>query len=135
MLAELTFQHASYLVQDVRMADICLASPFYLPCLRYHVLRAYCKFASKQAISITLFGARPNNKRCNISSVITPKKISYGSPRKWMSNFTKLHLTHEIFRILPVFSQFLWNLTFIFSDSHEKFSLVLLQMTIYIFRP
>ena len=92
MLAELSFQHAFYLVQDVRMADICLASPFYLPCLRYHVLRAYCKFASKQAISITLFGARPNNKRCNISSVITPKKISYGSPRKWTSNFTKLHL-------------------------------------------
>ena len=37
-----------------------------------------------------------------------------------MSNFTKLHLTHEIFRILPVFSQFLWNLAFIFSDAHEK---------------
>ena len=52
-----------------------------------------------------------------------------------MSNFTKLHLTHEIFRILPVFSQFLWNLTFIFSDSHEKFSLGLLQMTNYIFSP
>ena len=30
--------------------------------------------------------------------------------------------------------QFLWNLTFIFSDSHEKFSLVLLQMTNYIFK-
>ena len=42
-----------------------------------------------------------------------------------MSNFTKWHLTHEIFRILPVFSQFLWNLTFIFSDSHEKFSLAI----------
>ena len=39
-----------------------------------------------------------------------------------MSNFTKWHLTHEIFRILPVFSYFLWNLTFTFSDSHEKFS-------------
>ena len=38
-------------------------------------------------------------------------------------------------RILPVFSQFLWNLTFIFSDSREKFSLVLLQMTNYIFSP
>ena len=38
-------------------------------------------------------------------------------------------LTHAIFRILRVFSQFLWNLTFIFWDSHEKFSLVLLQMT------
>ena len=35
-------------------------------------------------------------------------------------------------RILPAFSQFLWNLTFIFSDSDEKFSLVLLQKTNYI---
>ena len=42
----------------------------------------------------------------------------------------KLHLTHEIFRRLPEFSQFLRNLTFIFSGSHEKLSLVLLQMTI-----
>ena len=63
----------------------------------------------------------------NSLSVITPKKISYGSPRKWMSNFTKLHLTHKIFIILPVFSLFLWNLTFLFSDSDGKFSLVLLQ--------
>ena len=30
--------------------------------------------------------------------------------------------------------QFLWNLKFIFSDSHEKSSLVLLQMTNYIFK-
>ena len=49
--------------------------------------------------------------RCNKFSVITPKNISYGSWRKRMSKFTKWHLTHEIFRILPVFSQFLWNLT------------------------
>ena len=27
--------------------------------------------------------------RCNTLSVITPKKISYGSPRKQISNFTK----------------------------------------------
>ena len=60
---------------------------------------------------------------CNL----TPKKFSYGSLRKWMSNFTKSHLvTHAIFRILTVFSQFLWNLTLIFSDSHEKCSLLLL---------
>ena len=32
-----------------------------LPCSRSHVLRAYCKFESKQANSITLFGPRPNN--------------------------------------------------------------------------
>ena len=33
-----------------------------LPCLREHVLRAYCTFASKQAVSITLFDPRPNKK-------------------------------------------------------------------------
>ena len=44
-----------------------------------------------------------------------------------MSNFTKSHLTHKIFIILPVFSLFLWNLTFLFSVSDRKFSLVLLQ--------
>ena len=32
----------------------------YLACLRSHVLRAYCNFESKQAISITLFGRRQN---------------------------------------------------------------------------
>ena len=51
------------------------------------------------------------------------------------SSATKSHDAHEIFRILLVFSQFLRNLTFISSDSHEKFSLVLLQMTNYIFSP
>ena len=34
VLAELSFPHASYLVRDVRMADIRLASLVYLPCLR-----------------------------------------------------------------------------------------------------
>ena len=29
-------------------------------------------------------------------------------------------MTHEIFRILPLLSQFYWNLTFIFSGSQEK---------------
>ena len=42
------------------------------------------------------------------------RKFLIGTPRKWMSNFTKLHLTLELFRILPVLSQFLWNLKFIF---------------------
>ena len=69
--------------------------------------------------------------RCNQLSVITPKKISYGSPRK-KSNFKKWHLTHEIFKILPMFSELLWNLTFIFLCSQEKQSLVLLQITNYI---
>ena len=57
------------------------------------------------------------------------KKTFNGSARKWMSNFTKLHLTQEIFKVLPVFSQFLWNLILIFSGSHQKFSLALLQIT------
>ena len=48
-------------LNDVRKADIRLASLVKLPCLRQHVLRAYCTFASKQAVSITLFGPRPNN--------------------------------------------------------------------------
>ena len=42
-----------------------------------------------------------------------------------MSNFT-------IFRILPWFSQFLWNVTSLFSGSHQIQSLVLLQMTKYL---
>ena len=33
----------------------------YLACLLSHVLRAYCNFESKQAISISLFGRGPNN--------------------------------------------------------------------------
>ena len=33
-----------------------------LACLRSHVLRAYCNFDSKQAISITLFERRPSKK-------------------------------------------------------------------------
>ena len=37
----------------------------------------------------------------------------------------------KIFILLPVFSQFLLNLTFIFLDSDKKFSLVLLKMTNY----
>ena len=62
VLADLSFRHASYLIQDVRKAEIRLVELVYLPCLRKHVLRAYYTFASKQAVSITLFGPRPNNK-------------------------------------------------------------------------
>ena len=36
---------------------------------------------------------------------------------------------------LHVYDDILWNLTAFFSDSHKKFSLVLLQMTNYIFSP
>ena len=50
-------------LNDVRMADIRLASLVYFRCLRLQVLCAYCTFASKQAVSITLFGPCPNKKK------------------------------------------------------------------------
>ena len=50
--------HAFYLVRVVRVADICVAWLVYLTCLRSHILRAYCNFESKQAISKTLFSFR-----------------------------------------------------------------------------
>ena len=46
-----------------RAADVRVAWLFWLlACLRSDVLRAYCIFESKQAISITLSGRRPNKK-------------------------------------------------------------------------
>ena len=51
-----------------RAADIIVGSLgllawlAYLACLRSHVLRVYCNFESKQAISITLFGRCAKNK-------------------------------------------------------------------------
>ena len=70
--------------------------------------------------------------------LITPKERSLWGPRKQTSkasNFTKWK--NEILRmtILPVFSQFLWNLIYIFSGSHKKLSLVLLQITNYMYSP
>ena len=62
LLAELSFRHSFYLVRVVRVEDIRVAWLVYLDCLRSNVLRAYCNFESKQAISITLFGRRPNYK-------------------------------------------------------------------------
>ena len=63
LLAELSFFPAAfYLVRVVRVADIGVAWLVYLACLPSHVLRAYCNFESKQAVSITLFGRRPNKK-------------------------------------------------------------------------
>ena len=53
---ELSFPHASYLVQDVRMADIRLASLVNLPCLRQLVLHAYSTFASKQPFRLLYLG-------------------------------------------------------------------------------
>ena len=63
LLAELSFRRAFNLVRVVRVADIRVAWLVYLTCLRLHVLRACCNFESKQAISITLFGRRPNNNK------------------------------------------------------------------------
>ena len=45
-----------------RLVDIRVAWLVYLASLSSHVLSAYCNFESKQAISITLFGRRPNKK-------------------------------------------------------------------------
>ena len=45
-----------------RAADIRVAWLVSLACLRSDVLRAFCNFESKQAISITLSGRRPNKK-------------------------------------------------------------------------
>ena len=61
MPAELFFRHAFYLIRVVCVADIRVAWLVYLAYLHSHVLRAYCKFESEQAISITLFRRRPNN--------------------------------------------------------------------------
>ena len=36
-------------------------------------LRAYCTFASKQAVSITLFGPRPSNKDSKLVVLKPPK--------------------------------------------------------------
>ena len=50
--------------------------------------------------------------RCNKSSVVTPKKISHGSPRKWMSNFTRIVITQVKFWKFHEWDVILWNLTF-----------------------
>ena len=71
--------------------------------------------------------------RYNYISVITPKTISRGSPRKQISNFTRIVKTQvKFWKFLCVRCHFV-NLTFTFSDSYEKYSLVLLQITILTF--
>ena len=62
LLTELSFRRAFYLVRVVCGADFGVAWPVYLACLLSHVLRAYCNFESKQAVSITLIGRRLNKK-------------------------------------------------------------------------
>ena len=75
-------------LNDVRMADIRLASLVYLRCLRLQVLRAYCTFASKQAVSITLFGPCPNNKTFSLrATTALPKLLNKHD------NASALHLT------------------------------------------
>ena len=86
------------------------ASLLLFTCLVY--ISTYCMpIATLRQNKPSRFGPRPNNKRCNISSVITPKKISYGSPRKWMSNFTKLHLYMKFTEIYLCFhnSSEMWH--------------------------
>ena len=60
LLEDLSFRHP--FVRVVRVADIHVAWLVYLAYLRSHVLRAYCNFESKRAISKTLLGRRPNNR-------------------------------------------------------------------------
>ena len=48
---------------------------------------------------------------------------------------TSYTLNIQNFTCVFIINLFLRNLTFVFSDSHEKLSLVLLQMTNYIFNP
>ena len=59
LLTELSFRHAFYVVRVVRVADILVALLSYFANLRSQVLRAYCNFESKQAISKTLFWVTP----------------------------------------------------------------------------
>ena len=56
----------------------------------------------------------------------------------WENKLQKLQISqNEILHmtIFPVFSQILWKLKFIFLGSHKKLSLVLLQITNYIYSP
>ena len=68
---------------------------------------------------------------CNYN---TKENFSW-EPEKTNAKFQKIISYLWNFQKFTCVSQFLWNLTFIFSDCHEDFSLVLLQMTNYILRP
>ena len=57
---KLSFRHT--FVRVVRVADIHVAWLVYLAYLSSHVLRAYCNFESKHAISKTLLGRCPNKR-------------------------------------------------------------------------
>ena len=61
-----------------------------LACLRSHVLRAYCSFESKQAISITLFGQRSkNNILCKLNFTVSKLKTPH-------SQECPCHVTHSL---------------------------------------
>ena len=47
--------------------------------------------------NIAIFFTFFKHLRCNKSSVVTPKKISHGSLRKWVSNFTRIVITQVKF--------------------------------------
>ena len=53
-------------------------------------MRAYCTFASKQAVSVTLFGPCPNNKEIN---TIKPRKIKrYKTKKKFIGSYPEINL-------------------------------------------
>ena len=62
--------------------------------------------------NIAFFFAFLKGLTCNKSSLVTRKKISHGSPRKWMSNFTRIVLTQVKFWKFHTEDVVLWYLTF-----------------------
>ena len=65
-------------------------------------MRAYCTFASKQAVSITLFGPRPNNKhpyfrvcKLGVGKVINRLSILYTINNGSVQNFRIFFSNHE----------------------------------------
>ena len=80
-------------LNDVRIADIRLAC--LLACLRWHVLRAYCTFASKQAVPLLYLG----HTQIIIHSVIQSKGLLGGHKQTGRRNgrlkLTILRLTYH----------------------------------------
>ena len=87
----------------------------------------FSEFVRKLAMSNFNFQLPERSKQYRIffyiflraNYVITPKKFIM-RVRENKCQISPNDILHNIFRILPVFSQFLSNLTFIFSGSHEK---------------
>ena len=58
--------------------------------------------------------------RCNKSSVVTPKKISYESPRKWMSYFTRIVITHLFWKFHVIPCHYRWFITSLALEKCKK---------------